>query len=63
MANCTKCKKQTMLMSGNIYLEIDNEPYESGKYEKSRTGTEEIDRRIIAQFCENCNEIVSISNE
>lgn len=63
MAKCPKCKNQTILMSGQIYLEIDKEPYKSGKHEKSRSGVEEIDRHIIAQFCENCNEIVSTSNE
>lgn len=64
MANyCSKCGTQTMLMSGTIYLEPDEEPYEGGKYEGSRTGVEEIDLHIIAQFCENCNEIAETFNE
>jgi len=63
MANCLKCGKQTMLMTGTIYLEPDSEPYESGKEEKPKTDIDEIDRHIIAQFCETCDEIISTSNE
>lgn len=62
MAHCIKCGSKTMLMAGTIYLETDTEPYESGIEEKSKTGTEEIDRHIIAQFCETCDEIISTSN-
>lgn len=60
---CEKCGTQTMLMSGTIYLEPDAEPYESGKEEKSRTNIDEIDRHIIALFCENCDEVVKTFNE
>lgn len=64
MANyCTKCGKQTMLMSGTIRLEPDQEPYESGEEEEPRTDIDEIDRHIIAHFCENCDEITSTFNE
>jgi hypothetical protein len=64
MANyCTKCGTQTLLMSGTIYLEPDAEPYESGKEEAPKTNIDEIDRHIVAHFCENCDEIASTYNE
>lgn len=60
---CTKCGNQTMLMSGMISLEPDQEPYESGKTEKPRTNIESVDKCIIAHYCENCDEVINISNE
>ena len=62
MANyCTKCGTQIILMTGRIYLSPDEEPYKSGKHEK--TNIDVIDRHIIAHFCENCDEIVNTFNE
>ena len=60
---CNKCGTQTMLMSGTICLEPDAEPYESGKEEKPRTEVDIVDKHIIAQYCEKCDEIVSTHNE
>ena len=63
MTHCIKCGTKTMLMSGYITLEIDDEPYESGKYEKSKTGVTEIENHILAHYCETCEEIANTFNE
>lgn len=60
---CDKCGTQTMLMSGKIYLQVHQEPYESGKEETARTGIDNIKRYIIAQFCEKCDEVATTHNE
>ena len=63
MQYCQKCGKPVMLMSGTIYLIPDDEPYESGTYEDSKTGVTDIEKHIIAHYCENCDEIVDTYNE
>lgn len=60
---CNKCGTQTMLMSGTIYLRPDDEPYESGVYEGSREGFDDVEKHIIAHFCEKCDEITDTWNE
>lgn len=63
MANCNKCGKQTMTMSGYLTLRPDAEPYESGKEESPRTDVDIVEKYIIAQYCENCDEVVETFNE
>lgn len=60
---CNKCGNKTMLMSGVITLEPDQEPYENGIEEGSKTGIKEVDKSIIAHFCENCDEIINTFNK
>lgn len=50
-------------MSGTIYLQPDSEPYESGVEEESREGITDIERHIIAHYCESCDEIIDTYNE
>ena len=52
-----------MLMSGYITLEPDDEPYESGKIEKPRTDIDQVEKHILARYCENCDEIARTFNE
>jgi len=59
---CKKCGTQTMLMSGRITLEPDQDPYENGKEEKPRTDVDIVDKHIIAYFCEKCNEVIETFN-
>jgi hypothetical protein len=63
MHHCQKCGNQTMLMSGYITLEPDDEPYESGKIEKPRTDIDQVEKHILAQYCEKCDEIARTFNE
>ena len=60
---CNKCGNQTMLMIGTVILEPDDEPYESGKEEEPRTDIDIVEKRIMAQFCEKCDEVIETSNE
>lgn len=60
---CQKCGTQTMLMSGTIYLQVDDEPYENGKEEEPRTDVEIVEEHIIAHYCESCEEVTETFNE
>jgi len=52
-----------MTMSGYLTLRPDAEPYESGKEESPRTDVDIVEKYIIAQYCENCDEVVETFNE
>ena len=54
MAKCKKCNKDMVLMSGNVYLDSDQEPYQSGEEIELNLS---IDRYIHAHYCENCNKV------
>jgi len=43
---CKNCGTQTILMSGFITLEPDQEPYESGKEENPRTNIDVVDKHL-----------------
>jgi len=62
MVYCHKCGNPTILMSGVIDLTIDDEPYESGKYEESKTDVNSVEKPINAYYCEYCDEIISTFN-
>jgi len=56
---CAICKKPTLLMTGNCYLEADDEPYESGKEEEPNEISEK-EISVIAHYCETCEKFLEI---
>lgn len=60
MNYCKDCGNKTILMSGQIILEPDAEPYESGVEE---TIDLHVDDFIIAHYCEKCVKVTDTFNE
>jgi len=50
-------------MSGTVYLTPDEEPYESGTYEGSKTGITDLERYMHVHYCEHCETIVDTFEE
>ena len=57
MAKCKVCKSKMVLMQGNVTLEADSEPYESGE-EIDLNLT--IDKIVCAHYCEKCDRLQQV---
>jgi len=61
MEKCKTCGENTILMTGTIYLHIDEEPYESGVKESSKEGITDVESSVSAHYCEKCYEITKLT--
>lgn len=50
---CDKCGNKMILLSGSIFLQAHDEPYEAGKYEDVDLT---INESVYADYCEHCDE-------
>lgn len=58
---CEKCKTRLITMSGYLFLEADQEPYESGKIEQAHIKEAQV--YIVCLYCSTCKKVYSLSQE
>ena len=52
-----------VLIGGTAYFEADDEPYEDGVIEETKTNTAELEIHVSAEYCEKCNTTVNIKEQ
>lgn len=55
MEKCSKCGEKTVLMSGLVQANADQEPYEEGIIEDAEVSECEV--YVSFQFCVSCNDM------
>lgn len=64
MVICEKCGHKTVLAIGTVdSFYPDEEPYENGIIEDSKQDEIEATVRVVVQYCEKCEKIISADIE